>query len=400
VNRSEEFVYDICRRSFLSLWSCASPQGKGGKELCDVLIVCDPDVIVVSVKEVGLGDSGDISTDWERWSRRAIDDSAKQIYGAERWLKSANRVVKSDGTDGLPLPDLQKRRLHRVAVALGSRGRAPIKYGDLGKGFVHVFDESSFYSVLRELDTISDFVEYLTAKEAYSSSGKKIVFEGTEEDLLAIYLHAGRKFPQEYDLVVVGDDLWRALREKPEYQAKNAADHDSYFWDRMIEVFSRGEPEIGPSLSEAEIAIRVMAREGRFARRLLGSSFKEFFEDRTIRSRAFVSPSGVVYVFLAVPHGTDGEFLQAELGNRCFVARGLNQQSLTVVGIGTEYFEGDDSSALFMCYLHKEDWSLEDDANVKAMQSELGYFVKPRLTSRHEDEYPTSRDSRGRRTSP
>ena len=54
-----------------------------------------------------------------------------------------------------------------------------------------MFDESSFYFVLHELNTISDFVEYLAAKEAYSASGKKIVFEGTEEDLLAMYLHAG-----------------------------------------------------------------------------------------------------------------------------------------------------------------------------------------------------------------
>ena len=103
-----------------------------------------------------------------------------------------------------------------------------------------------------------------------------------------------------------------------------------------------------------------------------------------------MSPSDVAYVFLAVPHGTDLEFLQAELGNRCFVARGLNQRSTTVVGVGTEYFDGKDSSALFLFYLQQENWSPEDDANMKAMQSELGYFVKPRLTSRHEDEYPTS----------
>ncbi len=390
MNRSEEIVYNICRRSFLSLWSYASPQGKDGNELCDVLIVCAPDVIVISVKEIGLCDSGDISTDWDRWSRRAIDGSAKQIYGAERWLKSANRVVKSDGTSGLLLPELTERRLHRVAVALGSEGRAPIKFGDLGKGFVHVFNESTLYAVFRELDTISDFVEYLAAKEAYSASGKKVVFEGTEEDLLAIYLHAGRKFPEEYDLTVVGDNLWRAFREKPEYQAKNAANKDSYFWDRLIEVFSRKEPEVGPALSEAEFAIRVMAREDRFARRLLGRFFKEFLEERISRSRIFVSPSGVVYVFLVVPHGTDSEFLQAELGNRCFVARGLNQRSTTVVGVGTEYFEGNDPSTLFLCYFQKENWSAEDDAEMKAMQSELGYFVKPKLTAHHEDEYPTS----------
>jgi hypothetical protein len=45
VNDSEQFVYDICSKSFLSLWSYINPQGKTpGKELCDVLVVCNPHV--------------------------------------------------------------------------------------------------------------------------------------------------------------------------------------------------------------------------------------------------------------------------------------------------------------------------------------------------------------------
>ena len=51
VNDSEQFVYDICLKSFLSLWSYINPQGKTpGKELCDVLVVCAPHIIVISVK--------------------------------------------------------------------------------------------------------------------------------------------------------------------------------------------------------------------------------------------------------------------------------------------------------------------------------------------------------------
>lgn len=57
-NDSEQFVYDICRKSFLSLWSYANPLGKNLKELCDTLIVCDPDIIIISVKNIQITDSG------------------------------------------------------------------------------------------------------------------------------------------------------------------------------------------------------------------------------------------------------------------------------------------------------------------------------------------------------
>ncbi|MFC1761417.1 NERD domain-containing protein, partial [Planctomycetota bacterium] len=58
VNNSEQFVYEVCQTTFLSLWSYVNPQGRApGKELCDILIVCDSNIIVISVKDVRLGDS-------------------------------------------------------------------------------------------------------------------------------------------------------------------------------------------------------------------------------------------------------------------------------------------------------------------------------------------------------
>ena len=50
LNSTEQFVYRTCRKSFLSLWSYANPRGKPGKELCDILIVCEPDLVIFSVK--------------------------------------------------------------------------------------------------------------------------------------------------------------------------------------------------------------------------------------------------------------------------------------------------------------------------------------------------------------
>jgi hypothetical protein len=89
MNQSEQFVFKLCRRSFLSLWSYASPRGKGGKELCDILVVCDPHVIIFSVEEVNYIETDDTVVGWERWRRSAIEESSGQIYGAERWLGTA-----------------------------------------------------------------------------------------------------------------------------------------------------------------------------------------------------------------------------------------------------------------------------------------------------------------------
>jgi hypothetical protein len=59
VTQSEALVEELCNRSFLSLWGFANPKGKAGKEVCDFLVVCDPDVIIFSVKEIGLKDAED-----------------------------------------------------------------------------------------------------------------------------------------------------------------------------------------------------------------------------------------------------------------------------------------------------------------------------------------------------
>jgi len=397
MNKAEEFVARACRKSFLSLWSYANPQGKDpGKELCDILVLCEPDVVIFSVKEIKAGSGPDISKDWARWRKRAIDESVKQIYGADRWINSAKYVIRKDGSPGLPFPEKMELRVHRIAVALGSEGKFPVKFGDFGKGFVHVFDESSFKILLKELNTISDFITYLVAKEELYKFGAQTVFQGGEEDLLALYLHNGRKFQAGGASLMVIDTLWDSFQDKDEYRAKQLADKDSYVWDNLIELFCddilRGTLEFGNSLTEAEIVVRTMARENRFSRRILGKSFLEFMDrssHKEVRSRMIPSPSGVIYVLLALPHGEERKFRVAELGTRCFVARGLNPTCKTVVGIATEQYERGKGFSMDALYLTKETWTDKDQAHLEAMQKELGYFVSPVQTRIKEDEYPS-----------
>lgn len=47
---SEALVSQLSTDSFLRLWTHPNPIGKGGKELCDCLVVCGPHIIILSVK--------------------------------------------------------------------------------------------------------------------------------------------------------------------------------------------------------------------------------------------------------------------------------------------------------------------------------------------------------------
>lgn len=390
LNSSEKFVHWVCRQSFLSLWSYASPRGKKGKELCDILIVCDPDIIIISVKDIKLPESAGSRN--ARWTKRAIEESVKQIYGAERWIASAKYVVRLDGSEGLSIPDADLRRVHRVAIAFGAEGKVGIRFGDFGKGYVHVLDERSFGILLSELDTISDFVAYLIEKERLTSRAS-VILDG-EENLLAFYLQEGRQFPERPDVLILESGSWETLTALPEFKRRKVANRDSYSWDRLIETVSEDilndNLEIGPGLTESERAMRLMAREDRFCRRLLGRHFVEFIHDarnQKTRARLMQSPSGVSYVLLRMPPNEDRKMHLPELTRRCFVARGLSSRSSRVIGIGVSD-GGNQGFALTVVYYEHPVWTEADAASAKVIQDELDYFQSSRLRRVPEVEFP------------
>lgn len=392
---SEEFVAKLCRGTFLSLWSIANPRGKeSGKELCDVLIVCDPDVIIVSVKKVAYKATPDVKTGMDRWTSKAVKASVKQVFGAERLLAKLNQVTAKDGVGWLYLPPMDRRRVHRLAIALGSKGEVAIADGDFKKGFVHVLDERAVTTLLTELDTITDFVNYLQRTEAFLD-GTQIIVPGTE-NLLALYLERGRSYPAGADLLIISDDLWEGLVAREEFKRKKQADVESYLWDALIEeVAGEHDPELTESHGgqddanpPVERVTRIMAREDRFSRRLLAKAFREFHQGRAIRSRVLQSPSGVVYVFLATPKTYDRAKRRNELLGRLFIARGMHKNAKVVVGIATEEYDPGGGFSIDTAAYFKEEWTAEDQAKMEHVQGETGAFVSPAWTASHEDEYP------------
>lgn len=392
---SEQYVFSLARRASLSLWSYARPcrSTKDHKELCDVLIAFENDIAIISVKETRL--SGASDTRLQRWERKTIEASIGQIYGAEKQLRSLTHVIRHDGTYSVALPSVSERIIHRIAVAFGSQGLVSISSGDFGKGFVHTFTERTFDIILRELDTPADLFSYLRKKVQIASTANLVFLEGGEEDLLAYYLSNGRTFPEVTGVFQVGSGIWSHFSSRPEVIARNKSNEDSVIWDSLIERFAHdaleGTLEPGSSLTSAEMALRRMAAEDRYSRRLLGRAFDQFLKQSamSISSRLVTSNTKTTYVFLAAPHGTDRQARVDELKQRCFVARGKVKDNHTVVGIATEQYIPGKGHSLDLLLLYMPEWTLEDDQLFEEIQSNNSFFVGNLKQLSGEDEYPS-----------
>jgi hypothetical protein len=124
---TERHLAKLADKSFLNLWSYPnvfndkrSVPNAQGQELCDLLVVCDPYVLVFSDKHVDwLGDES-LSLSWKRWYKRAISHSVRQIRGAQRWIASfPERIfIDPDCNERLPVdipPD--DRRMNRAGFS-------------------------------------------------------------------------------------------------------------------------------------------------------------------------------------------------------------------------------------------------------------------------------------------
>ena len=237
VTVAERSLKKLCDRSFLSLWSHAGiyrDQGKvangHGKEVCDLLVVFENHIIIFSDKDCKYPNTGNARLDWSRWYRRSVERSADQVYGAERWIKMYPDHLFLDRTCihrfPIELPSADSLKFHRIVVAhdaavrcrseLGRSGSLMIIPAIIGKmhyddnaefppslpfgvtpfaigqidparGYVHVLDDVSLDIVMQNRDTITDFVDYLSAKEEFIESGR-LAWAAGEEDLLAWYM--------------------------------------------------------------------------------------------------------------------------------------------------------------------------------------------------------------------
>jgi hypothetical protein len=172
----------------------------------------------------------------------------------------------------------------------------------------------------------------------------------------------------------------------------------------LIEVLCQGgfdeEDWLGPDMSESELAIRVLVKENRFSRRMLGSAFKDFLELSRmgqVCSRCVQAMSGVGYVFFTYDSNSTLEERKSELLARCFASLCQFRECFTVIGIGVnvpgQKPRDGYSSDLVLLQARNNQWSEEDLRQAKYCRDELGFFKSPNKTHVHEDEYPVIEDT-------
>ena len=369
---SERYLAKLADRTFLNLWSYpnvfidkkAGPKADG-KEACDLLVICGNHVLIFSDKTIAWPSGDDIGLAWRRWFKRSIRKSVNQIRGAQRWLDEFPDRLFLDPKCTQPLPlrlsPNDGRKVHGIVVALGAGqacreffkgglgslmvsphirgddhmnedGVLPFAIGDVDPSgsFVHVFDDATLDIVMTEMNTITDFTDYLSKKENLIRSGRLIGASG-EEELIAYYM-THMNAAQEHDFTKPDGSAWAdddafvidaghysSLLSNAQYIAKKQADEDSYVWDRLIEAFTDNMlagttivPDGGEfDLAQQEVGVRHMALVPRHLHRAFGRGIIDALQlgastDRM--TRAFLpgptetnKETGFFFMTLAVP---------------------------------------------------------------------------------------------------
>lgn len=457
ITPAERYLQRLCERSFLSLWSYAGvfqdkkQNSKGdGKELCDLLVVFGDDVLIFSDKSCSFPQTGNIQLDWSRWFRRAVADSARQVRGAERWLRLFPERIFLDRacTQPLPLgiPPASRIRVHRIVVAHNVVDRCAkfypdssgtltfdsiIKGGDhyddpakvqpfcvgwvdQGQSFIHVLDDTSLEIVLGARDTITDFVDYLRWKEdlVYSARERTInLMYCGEEDLLANYLltfnngRHGFSLPNNVDVYFLGEGDWTSFESGPQRAAQLAANHVSYLWDELIEKFNRNilggtsYEASSPSIADRERVMRFFAREPRLRRRVLADALFGLMAKTksTQYGVRVVAPTGQgdpYYAFLLFPHlfGVPREqYRKARarfLKALCFVTKLQFPDALDIIGFATEVGAETEPRSEDSSYLDAREWDEASEAHARELQRELRLLTNVTTFSGKADEFP------------
>lgn len=398
---SERYLAKLARRAFLNFWSYSNPytDESGGSELCDFMIVFGNDIIIFSDKHCEFPRIDNCKVAWFRWYRSAIDKSSRQLAGASAFIERFPERIYLDSECKhplpIPLPSSDKRRVHLVAVTRGSAEASARYWGNgssssliintsiEGRGhedhpfmvgwplkkrrFVHVLDELTLDVLLRELDTVSDFVSYLVKKEEYvSTKGVNFLITG-EEELLASYLthpskdYKGFSFPPiplDAKTIVIEEGAWRLISKTDAYSSWKKSNEISYEWDRLIEHQTshiqgqtaeviKKDKDSSVDMHAHEFVLRAMAEEGRAGRKILAEAHKsiltrDFSGERLAQTLVIPTRPSRAYVLLVlkpVPGQSYEEYRElrrASLVGYCRASRLRIKGIEEVVGIASE----------------------------------------------------------------
>lgn len=423
-NIGEDFVNRIAYKSFLEYWCYPSPKDEDGdkKEICDLLILFNDSLVIISVKNYEFKDF------YSRYFRRTIDKAVKQIYGAERKLFKSNRdiLIKHPKRRKERFPKEKIKNIHRVIINLGEGVRFyPFNKETKDEKFITLFDKKAFETLVQELDTIPDFLEYLSKREKlfadksvtilpgeeddfpvdtthqffeYSQQQfdpiekQGILISGTEHDLLAHYLKNKRTFPEyleskEYNKTYIQlDGNWEDFNKRKQVIQKRDLDKNSYFLDELV----KREVLTNNSEKSIELATAIMSFN-RFDRRVISNNFLQFFDlykdskgNYLARRYADFNGTGIVFAFYTqeMPQEMINALLDIALDSFCVYS---NYKSKTMILIATT-----NEFKQFKMGLMKDiiPFSKKKELQIKKDVELLGWFTNHQEIEVSETEYP------------
>jgi SEC-C motif len=441
VTDTERMLAEFCERSFLKLWSYPNPYKDDGHELCDLLAVFGDYVFIFFDRESQLagGPDKDPQVLWDRWKRNVVDRQVKTAHGAERYIRSGRPIfLDAKAITSFPLVvDPAKAVIHKIIVAHGAKDACEQAseqnvYGSLAITYcasdggsthpfhieidkrnpVHVFDSHNLPIVLGDLDTVSDFSDYLDEKLRAVAKFDSLVYCG-EEDLLGHYLLNYDKTTKRHIIgtkrddvngVMIGEGEWHDFIKTDLYKNTKSEDRISYFWDALIQRTCQnalnGTLGGNSDLLRGKSAIFEMVKEPRFIRRSLADKIRRTvfsFPDHPSQLTRQVTflPSyrpdvGYVFFQLRVPDAIrkEPDYLDKRrtlLEIACGAARNKFPHLSRVIGIGMDApkFAGDTNSEDFIL-LPCETWTDEMRAHYDEQNREWNFFGTPQLEQYNE----------------
>ncbi len=465
ITSAERYLQKLCDKTFLSLWSYPrvfrDQRIHGGrtegKEVCDLLVVFENHVLIFSDKQCSFPRSGNLFQDWTRWCRQAVMKSARQVLGAERWIRFYPDRLFIDRNCTVPfpypLPPPASAIFHRIVVTHGASSRCREELGGSGSfmimpsvigedhlvpgrgaslpfaigqlsprcGFIHVLDDTSLDIVLQTRDTIADLTDYLTKKERFITSGRLVAAAG-EEELLAYYLghlnEGGEHdfvIPQGIGAMSIDEGLWERFKAHPQRKAQIEANQISYVWDGIIEKFAHNlrmgtfDKSSHPAFADQERLVRWLAREDRTCRRALSEKLHELIW-RTPRGefgRRILTPfrDGDPYYFFLIAPPAATETVREYRDKRyellrmyCLAVKYRYPDAKHIIGFATET-EPVKQRSEDLLYLDATRWGSELQSEAEEIIKEFGLLRNTARTAFRVDEYPVVANKMALRTS-
>ena len=380
----EHFVIKLAERSYLKYWCFPNPIDIEGdkKEICDLLLLFIDTAIIISVKNYN------VNGNYERFKKRVVGKSTKQLFGAERKLFKSQREILLDHSLQGKLkfaPDTFKH-IFKITISVGEDFEN-YEFVDTNesKGIVNIFNKETFEIIFNELDTIKDLSEYLKLREILLTQHKSTTCHCSEKDLLASFLLNAREFPKE--LYGNFEEHTRNLREK--WQAylshrsvisKKLEDEKSYFLDKLVN-------DDVLKLENGEMLAKEFMTLSRFERRLIASDLFEIVEKyqdkKDFLARRFTKFNGIGFLFIYYPF----ERSQSEIDIILIKAQELYS-----------YFHDCDQIVLLAASKGIKQWKFglyhakkitkETEIYLRHLASDFGWFQNETRIEKYVNEYP------------